>query len=55
MIKVYIASPYTIGDVAVNVRHQIDAADELMSSGYQFVTVYCAYQVNQKELMKKLI
>ena len=34
MIKVYIASPYTLGDVAVNVKRQIDAADELMNLGF---------------------
>lgn len=33
MTKVYIASPYTIGDTAVNVRRQIDAANELMDMG----------------------
>ena len=33
-IKVYIASPYTLGDVAVNVRNQIDAANELLALGY---------------------
>lgn len=34
MKKIYIASPYTLGDVAVNVRKQMDAADELISIGY---------------------
>lgn len=29
-IKVYIASPYTLGDVAVNVKTQLDMADRLM-------------------------
>lgn len=33
-IKVYIASPYTKGDVAVNVKRQIDCVDELMTLGY---------------------
>lgn len=32
-LRVYIASPYTIGDTAVNVRRQIDAANELMDMG----------------------
>lgn len=32
--KIYIASPYTIGDVAVNVKRQIDAANELIALGY---------------------
>ena len=30
MKKVYIASPYTKGDVAVNVRRQLEVANELM-------------------------
>lgn len=34
MIKVYIASPYTIGDPEINVRRQIDAAQELMNAGF---------------------
>jgi len=33
-IKVYIAGPYTHGDVAVNVRNAIDAAEVLFSSGF---------------------
>lgn len=32
--KIYIASPYTIGDVAVNVKRSIDAANELIENGY---------------------
>jgi hypothetical protein len=45
MIKVYIASPYTIGDVAANVRFQIDIADKLMSKGYApFVPLYSHFQ-----------
>lgn len=32
--KIYIASPYTIGDVAVNVKRSIDAANELIELGY---------------------
>jgi len=31
---VYIASPYTKGDVAVNVRKSFEAADELAGLGY---------------------
>lgn len=34
MIKVYIASPYTLGDVAVNVRKSLDCAHELMNLGF---------------------
>lgn len=33
-IKVYVASPYTIGDTAKNVRRQIDCADHLMDLGF---------------------
>jgi hypothetical protein len=31
---VFISSPYTVGDVAMNVRAQIDAANELMDLGH---------------------
>jgi hypothetical protein len=34
MKKVYIASPYTLGDVAVNVRVQLETADQLMTLGF---------------------
>jgi hypothetical protein len=34
MNRVYVAGPYTRGDVAVNVRKAIDAADELLGLGY---------------------
>jgi hypothetical protein len=34
VITVYIASPYTKGDVAQNVRRQIDAANQLAKLGY---------------------
>lgn len=34
MIKVYIASPYTKGDIAVNVKTQIDVVDVLMDLGF---------------------
>ena len=45
MVKVYIASPYTIGDVAVNVRFQIDVADELIGLGFApFVPLLCHFQ-----------
>lgn len=33
-MRVFISSPYTIGDVALNVRAQIDAANELMNLGH---------------------
>ena len=45
MIKVYIASPYTLGDVAVNVKAQIDMADTLMNHGFApFVPLYSHFQ-----------
>ncbi len=34
MIVVYIASPYTVGDISKNVRAQIDMADKLALLGY---------------------
>lgn len=33
-MKVYIASSYSVGDPEINVRRQIDAADELLELGY---------------------
>ena len=33
-MKVYIASPYTKGDVALNVKAQIDTASEIVSAGH---------------------
>jgi hypothetical protein len=45
MIKVYIASPYTGGDVAVNVRNQLRCADLLMDLGFApFVPLYSHFQ-----------
>ncbi len=45
MIKVYIASPYTLGDVAVNVKRQIDVADQLMNLGFApFAPLYSHFQ-----------
>jgi hypothetical protein len=32
--KVYIASPYSLGDVAINVRKSIDAFNELLELGF---------------------
>ena len=34
MIKVFVASPYTIGDTAVNVKRQIDIGNKLINLGY---------------------
>lgn len=45
MTKVYIASPYTLGDVAANVKFQIDVADELMNFGFApFAPLYSHFQ-----------
>lgn len=45
MIKVYIASPYTLGDVAVNVKRQLDMADKLMDNGFApFAPLYSHFQ-----------
>lgn len=45
MIKVYIASPYTNGDVAVNVKVQIDSFAELMDAGFApFAPLYSHFQ-----------
>ena len=38
MIRVYIASPYTIGDQATNVRNSLEVADELIKLG---LSPYC--------------
>lgn len=32
--KIYVAGPYTLGDVAVNVRAAIDAANQLLALGF---------------------
>lgn len=45
MVKVYIASPYTLGDVAVNVKRQMDVADILIEEGFApFVPLYSHFQ-----------
>jgi hypothetical protein len=45
MIKVYIASPYTLGDIAVNVKRQIDMVDKLMDKGFApFAPLYSHFQ-----------
>jgi hypothetical protein len=44
-IKVYIASPYTKGDPAINVKRQIDVADKLMDLEYiPFVPLLSHFQ-----------
>jgi hypothetical protein len=43
--RVYIASPYTKGDVAINVKVQLDAVDQLMTLGYApFAPLYSHFQ-----------
>lgn len=43
--KVYIASPYTLGNVAVNVKTQMDTANVLMDLGFApFVPLYSHFQ-----------
>lgn len=45
MIKVYIASAYTVGDIAVNVKRQMDVADALMTAGFApFTPLYSHFQ-----------
>lgn len=45
MKKIYIASPYTKGDVAVNVKRQLDCFDELLTLGFApFAPLYSHFQ-----------
>ena len=45
MIKIYLASPYTIGDIAVNVKLQIDTVDTLITMGFApFAPLYSHFQ-----------
>ena len=45
MTKVYIASPYTLGDIAVNVKMQLDFANKLIEMGFApFVPLYSHFQ-----------
>lgn len=45
MKKIYIASQYTVGDAAVNVRRQMDAADQLITLGFApFVPLMSHFQ-----------
>ena len=45
MLRVYIASPYTKGDMAVNVRAQMEMADKLMDMGHcPIVPLYSHFQ-----------
>lgn len=43
--KVYIASPYTLGDMALNVKLQMTTANRLMDEGFiPFVPLYNHFQ-----------
>ena len=45
MIKVYIASPYTLGDVNLNVKRQMEIANTLIDNGFApFVPLYYHFQ-----------
>jgi len=33
-IHVYIASPYTLGDVGINIKHHMDCASKLIDKGF---------------------
>ena len=45
MKKIYIASPYTKGDTALNVKAQIDVADKLIDLGFApFCPLYSHFQ-----------
>lgn len=45
MVRIYIASPYTKGDVAVNVKLQLDCTDELINLGFApFTPLYSHFQ-----------
>ena len=45
MRKIYIASPYTKGDVALNVKRQLDYADTLLDMGFvPCVPLYSHFQ-----------
>lgn len=45
MIKIYIASAYTKGDTAINVKAQIDAFAKLMDAGFApFAPLYSHFQ-----------
>ena len=44
-IKVYIASPYTFGDTAINVRFQMEVTDKLLDLGFiPFTPLYSHFQ-----------
>jgi len=45
MKRIYVASPFTIGDPSVNVRRQIDAGEELINAGfYPYLPLLAHYQ-----------
>src|ERR1035437_920523 len=45
MKRIYIASPYTIGDTAINVKRQLTCVDDLMTLGFApFAPLYSHFQ-----------
>ncbi len=50
MIKVYIASPYTNGDVGLNVNRQINCANTLIGLGYAPYVPLLSHYLNMKML-----
>jgi len=45
MIRVYIASPYTVGDTQANVAKHLECADKLMTLGYSpYAPLLCHFQ-----------
>lgn len=45
MKKIYVASSYSLGDPAANVRRQIDAGEELINAGfYPYLPLLSHYQ-----------
>ena len=44
-VRVYIASPYTLGDVGMNVRFQLDITNQLIDLGFiPFTPLYYHFQ-----------
>jgi hypothetical protein len=51
MLKVYIAGPYTKGDVAVNVRNAIAAGVELLKAGHAPFIPHLSHFIHMHEPM----
>lgn len=44
-VSVFISSPYTVGDPAINVKFQMDTTDELLNLGFlPFTPLYSHFQ-----------